>query len=281
MNSFVRASMLILFLFFSACGTLEISVDRAPTPDISLTGTISALQTQNAELETKIAAISSPAATSAPALTSTPIISSTSSPASRITFVNGSTVGMVKASIQPGETQNYVLGAFQDQPMFVYVGSLKNDVTLSITRQDGTHILDSAANQISWQGSLLQSGDYYLTVHGGASSENFSLTVTIPSRIQFDEGANSATLSGETVSGYNVSYVVFATKGQKMNINLGDLSGKASLSVYGFTDGQTYLHSNTGQTSYHFILPSTQDYIVVVVPTADTVISYNLMVKIQ
>ena len=66
-----------------------------------------------------------------------------------------------------------------------------------------------------------------------------------------------------------------------MSVDLGNLSGKASLSVYGFTDGQQYLHSETGQTSYHFSLPSTQDYIIVVVPTASDVVSYTLTVKIR
>jgi hypothetical protein len=66
-----------------------------------------------------------------------------------------------------------------------------------------------------------------------------------------------------------------------MNVDLGDLSGKASLSIYGFTDGQAYVRSAKGQTSYHFVLPSTQDYILVVVPTDGSVVSYSMTVKIQ
>jgi hypothetical protein len=165
--------------------------------------------------------------------------------------------------------------------MFVYVGSLNNDVTLSIKRQDGTTILSAAAQQTSWQGSLPQTENYYLTIHGGASTENFSLTVTVPSRIQFAAGADSATVSGKTVSGYDLSYTVFAAKGQNMSVDLESLSSKASLSIYGFTDGQRYVRSETGQTSFHFVLPSTQDYIIVVVPLAGSVVSYTITVRIQ
>ena len=164
MNHLVRASVCIILLFFiSACGTLEISVDRTPTPDVAATGTVGALQNQNAELETQIAAISSPEAISTRAATALPAASPTSSSAlmpsaMRIVFLNGATVGTVSAPIQPGQTQNYVLEAFQDQPMFVYVGTPNKDVTLAITRQDGTILLSAAARQVSWQGSLLQGG---------------------------------------------------------------------------------------------------------------------------
>lgn len=285
MNNLVRTSLcIVLLLFISACGTLEISVDRTPTPDVAATGTVGALQNQNANLETQIATISSPQANSTQAATAVTVTSPTSAlipSAMRIEFLNGATVGTVSAPIHSGQTQNYVLQAFQDQPMYVYIGSPNRDVTLAITRQDGAIILSAAARQISWQGSLLQGGDYYLTVYGGASSENFSLAVTIPSRIQFAAGTDSATLSGKTVAGYNVSYTISAAKGQNMSVDLGNLSGKASLSIYGFADGQQYLHSETGQTSYHFSLPSTQDYIIVVVPAASNVVSYSLTVKIQ
>jgi hypothetical protein len=269
-----------------ACGTLEITVVGTPTPDVAATGTIGALQAQNAELATKITTLNStplavttipspqPTGTSVPP--TLPVLAAT-----RIKFLDGATVGMVTAPIQAGQSQNYVLQALKAQPMFVYVGSLNNDVTVSIKAQDHTNILTASAYQTSWQGSLPQTEDYYLTIHGGASTENFSLTVTVPSRIQFVAGATSATVGGNTVAGYGVSYTVFAGKGQNMNVDLENLSAKASLSIYGFTDGQRYLRSEKGQTSFRFVLPSTQDYIIVVVPASGSVVSYTMTVEIQ
>lgn len=281
MNNFVRASVCVLVLFITACGTLEVTLDHPPTPDVAATGTVGALQAQNAQLATQIAMLNSTSSASTPTSTAVPVPSSTSASAMRITFLNGATVGTVGAPILAGNSHNYVLQAFQGQPMFAYVASPDNDVTLSITGQDGVIILSAAAHQISWQGTLGKTEDYYLTVYGGASTENYSLTVTIPSRIQFAKGADSATVSGKTVAAYDVSYTVYASKGQDMSVNLGNLSGNASLSIYGFTDGQRYLSSDTGQTSYHFVLPATQDYIIVVVPAAGNVVSYTLTVKIQ
>jgi hypothetical protein len=285
MNGFVRASVCVLLLSMLACGTLEISVERTPTPDVVATGTVGALQAQNAELSTRIATLNPPVGISTPTplvQPASPTVAPTESApaATRITFLDGATVGVVSAPIHAGQSQSYVLHALQAQPMFAYVASFNGEVTLSIKRQDGTTILSAAAQQTSWQGTLPQTEDYYLTVHGGASTENFSLTVTVPSRIQFAEGATSAIVSGETVAGYGVSYTVFAAKGQNMTVHLENVSGKASLSIYGFTDGQYYVRSGTGQRSFHFVLPSTQDYIIVVVPAAGSVVSYTMTVKI-
>lgn len=274
-------------LFLSACGTLQISIESAPTPDRGAIETVSALQAQNAQLRTQVAALSStpsgPAALVAPTTPAGSEASPSAAPraATRITFLNGATVGVVNAHIGAGATQSFVLQAFQAQPMFVYAGSARNDVTLSMSQQDGTPILGEAAHQISWQGTLPRTADYYLTVHGGATTEDYSLTITVPSRIQFDQGADTAAVDGRTVAGYDVSYTVAAAKGQKMSVRLDPLSGPASLSIYGFTDGQQYLRSSFGKTSYEFTLPSTQDYIVVVVPQAGKVVSYTLTVKIQ
>ncbi len=281
MKNFVRVGLAVLVLFLTACGTLEIALDRPPTPDVAATGTVGALLVQNAELATKIAMLNSPAAASTPIPTALPAASQTPASAMRITFLNGATVGRVGAPILAGVSHDYVLQASRGQPMYVYVASPNSDVTLSITGQDGAAILSAAAHQISWQGTLLKTEDYYLTVYGDASTENYSLTVTIPSRIQFAPGSVSATLNGNTVAGYNVSYSVFAAQGQTMSVHLGDPSGQTSLSIYGFTDGQRYLASDKRRTDYQFVLPATQDYIIVVVPVGDAVVGYSLTLKIQ
>ena len=283
MNGFIRTSLCVLLLFMPACGTLQITVEGTPASDVAATGTVGALQAQNSEFATRIAALNSP--TQAFTATPSPLPAASLMPptaylpvAMRITFLNGATVGIVNAPIQAGQSQYYVLKAFQSQPMFVYVGSPNNDVTVSMMTQDGANILSGA---VSWQGRLSQTGDYYLTIHGGATTENFSLTVTVPSRIQFASGATSATVVGNTVAGYDVSYTVYAGKGQNLDVELSNLSDHASLSIYGVIDGQRYLRSEKGQTSYQFVLPSTQDYIIVVVPAAGREVSYTMKVKIQ
>ena len=271
MNLFVRVSVGALLLSMLACGTLEISMDRTPTPDAALTGTLGALQAQNSELATKIAAIGQPTEISTPV---PPTLPASSSPtpgvlppaATRITFLTGATVGVVSAPIQAGQSQNYVLQALRAQPMFVYVGSPNNDVTVSIKMQDGTTLLSAAAYQTSWQGSVPQTADYYLTIHGGAITENFSLTVTVPSRIQFAAGAVSAMVSGKTVAGYDLSYTVLASKGQEMRVDLQKPLGQClpldlrfhrrpTLSSLGFQPNELSIRAALDARLYHRCRP--------------------------
>ena len=165
--------------------------------------------------------------------------------------------------------------------MLVSVDSLNQDITLSIKTQGGTSLLNASSHQTTWQGTLPQTEDYYLTIYGGASPENFTLTVTLVSRIKFAEGMFSAHVSGKTVAGYIVAYTVFAIKNQKMTVNLDGVGSDGALTIYGYSDGQPYLRSVTEQTSFTFQLPATQDYIIEVVPRAGQVIQYTLTVKIQ
>ncbi len=202
--------------------------------------------------------------------------------ATRISFLAGATNASVTAPIQAGGVQNYVLGALQGQPMMVGVNSQNNDVTLGIETAGGTVMLSHTAGQSTWQGSLPQTEDYYLFIHGGASTENFTLSVTIPSRIKFLPGAVSAKVSGKTVGGSDISYVAFAAQGQKMTVDLGNLSGNAAISIWGFADGSPFVNANMHQTTHFtFTLPKTQDYIIEVVPEAGSTVSYTLSVQIQ
>ena len=66
-----------------------------------------------------------------------------------------------------------------------------------------------------------------------------------------------------------------------MSVDLAGLSGDVALTIYGFTDGQPYVRAVTEQTSFSFKLPSTQDYIVEVVPKGGSVVSYFMTIQIQ
>src|SRR5512142_1872330 len=91
----------------------------------------------------------------------------TALPATRISFQNGATTGVVSAPIAAGQALSYVLQGSQGQPMLVHVDSPQNDVTISIRTQGGTSLLAASAEQSSWKGNLPQTEDYVLTVYGG------------------------------------------------------------------------------------------------------------------
>ena len=115
-----------------------------------------------------------------------PPVGSTSVPlaATRFTFLANATTGVVSGPIQPGQVQYFVLNASQGQPMIVMANSLNNDVTLSVRTQGGTTMLNPASRQTTWQAMLPKTEDYYIGVYGGATTENYTLTVVIPARIK-------------------------------------------------------------------------------------------------
>jgi hypothetical protein len=128
---------------------------------------------------------------------------------------------------------------------------------------------------------LPASQDYFIQVIGGASEQDYSLWVSIPNRIQFAPGTTSATVSGKTVEGYIASYVVAAQGGQTMDIQLMPEPTLAALTVWGFSDGQPYMRAQMGSTTFNMRLPSTQDYIIDVVPQAGQEVNFTLKVEIQ
>jgi hypothetical protein len=216
-----------------------------------------------------------------PPPTSTP--TATLSPASgavRLNFAPGATFGVIESTLQPGQSQTYVLGAGKGQPAIVMVTSPNGDVTMGITGKDGTVLLAGPQGQ-NWQGYLPSTQDYFVKVNAGAAAENYTLSVTIASRIAFAVGATSATVTGSTVGGYNVTYALNAKAGQTMKIDLTAPAGSAALTVWGFSDGQPYQRSVTGSTTFNMVLPSSQDYIVEVVPQAGQVVAYSMKVEIK
>jgi hypothetical protein len=200
----------------------------------------------------------------------------------RISFAPGATAYVAQGTLQPGTPQNFVVRAMQGQPLIVSVESANQDATFSVVgREDGKTLLDVARNLSSWQTILTSTQDYLITIYPGADAENFTLNVIIPARITFQAGTNSANLQGSTPSGLIVSYVLRASAGQQMDINLNSPDGNAVLGVYGYQDGQPYLRSATESTTFSMKLPTTEDYIIQVAPRAGQVASYSMKVTVK
>jgi len=216
-----------------------------------------------------------------PTITSLPTSSPILPAANRINFDSGATYGTVSGTIIAGQKQNFVLRALLGQPMLASVSSQSNAVTMSIITKGGIELLPAVQGSSSWQGTLPATQDYFFQIIGGGNTEDFTFWVSIPSRIKFNKGAISATLSGKTVNGHNASYVVGASGGQAMDILLTPNPNMAALTVWGFSDGQPYMRAIMGSTTFNMQLPSTQDYIINVVPQGGQVVNFTLRVEIK
>jgi hypothetical protein len=211
----------------------------------------------------------------------TSIPSPTAAPATRINFATGSTYGYIQVSLQPGQSQAYVLGAMQGQPMIVRVDSAYSDGILAIRGADNAQLLSETLRYNSWWGILPSAQNYIVTVTAGAAGGSYTLGVTIASRIQFPAGENGTTVTGTTVGGYNISYAVWASTGQTMTVNLDVPGGAASLEIWGFDDGELYVGRQDGWTSFSITLPAAQEFIVEVYPSAGQEVYYTLSVDVH
>jgi len=202
--------------------------------------------------------------------------------AKRISFARGSTAEVIQGTIQPGANQNFVVIAMQGQPLIISVDSTNHDVIVSVVGQkDGKSLLDAAQKLSTWQSILATSQEYAITLYPGGSAENYTLNVIIPARIAFQPGATTASVQGSTPDGLIVSYVIRASAGQQMDINLNSRDGNAVLGVYGYQDGQPYLRSASESTTFSLKLPTTQDYIIQVAPRAGQVANYSMKVSVK
>jgi hypothetical protein len=215
--------------------------------------------------------------------TVTPLPAPSSLPGgARISFATGATAAIVQGQVQPGQPQNFLVGAAGGQPLIVSVDSINQDVTFSVTgRKDGIILLSASQKSTSWQTMLTTTQDYLIQVYAGNVAENFSLNIIIPARISFEPGAISAQRSGSTPGGLIVSYVLRANVGQQMKLQLNAPGGNAVLGVYGYQDGQPYLRSVVEATTFDMTLPASQDYIIQVIPRGGEVANYTLNIRIQ
>jgi hypothetical protein len=265
-----------------ACGGSVTSIPSADSIATTVAQTLQAappFASPTQSIPTATSTTPPPTPTSAPP-TSAPVIANLPA-ATRISFATGATYSVTQGTVQAGQALYYVARASKGQPMIVMLNTPDQSAILSVFGADGVTLLSRSQQTTNWQGTLPTTQDYYFRITGGTSTQNFTLTVNIPARIQFASGQTETTLSGQTVGGYNVAYVAYAFKGQQMEVTINTSPEVAALTIWGFSDGQPYARAQNGVTDFNMTLPSTQDYIIEVVPQGGNVANYEVKVKIQ
>jgi hypothetical protein len=211
---------------------------------------------------------------------SSPTPSATATPqAVNIVFASGTTAAVEQGSIQPNQVVPYTLSAGQSQPMILIVNSPNNDVFLGVTEPDGSKLLDPAKKYTNWQWLLPKTEQYTIQLYGGATSENYTLTAKVAEIVTFPGGATTVTLNGSTPKGYVVSYAFSCQANQVMTVSLNVPATTAYLDVFGLATGPL-LSASSKATSWNGTLPSSQDYIIEVIPVGGE-ISYSLTVSVK
>lgn len=260
MKSLTKIVPIFLSILLAACN-LPISSPATPTLEPSPTVPV-VLDTPTPQ---------PPTATFSPSPSLTPV-------ASAIVFSPGTTAGVVNGSLQAGEIKSYTLAASQYQPMILILDSTYGDYYLGVKAPDGSTLLDPANHWNRWQWLLPQTGNYTIQVVANTRSEAFTLTAKVAQVVSFASGSNSVTLNGSTINGFLVSYAFYCSNGQTMDAALNVPSTSAYLDIFGIASG-ALLEPSVKANHWSGVLPSTQSYIVEVIPNNGQVVNYSLTVS--
>jgi hypothetical protein len=100
-----------------------------------------------------------------------------------------------------------------------------------------------------------------------------------PTRIQFAQGAISATVSGTVTFPNRPQYVLYAFKGQRMVVEITSPGNAANFSILGVSDGYPLKRFENEDRIWKGDLVTTQDYIIQVA-VADGSANYSLTITI-
>jgi len=195
----------------------------------------------------------------------------------RIQFAAGATSAAVQGRVTGENIDDYVLRALGGQWMMVQVSSAGNSVVLEIAGlSDGRPLVRSHMRQTFWQGALPATQDYSIKAVGTGAAANYSLSVIIPERVQFQPGAISATREGNLAGRQTHEYLLRALKGQTMTVAIQSPGNRVLLEIYGISDGQPLVRVPMGVTTWTGVLPNTQDYDIKAVSATDAATSYKI-----
>ena len=220
-----------------------------------------------------------PTLTPAPSSTPQPSPTSTAPAPVNIVFSTGTTAAVVSGTIQPGQVQAYTLSAGQNQPMVLILNSPNSGAYLGVSEPDGNLLLDPAKKWTEWQWLLPKTEVYTIKVYGGNTAQNYTLTAKVAKLVTFPSGSDTLTLSGSTPKGYVFSYALACQKDQVMTVTLTAPTGAAWLDIFGLATG-TLLSSSSTSVTWSGSLPSTQDYVIEVIPNGQ-VVNYTLKVTVK
>ena len=221
----------------------------------------------------------------------TPPVQATSTP-ERITFQPGATSATVTGHLAASGSRQYLLAANAGQTMTVDLSFARGKAILVIWGADGNVLMSDHAEATHFQGVLPTTQDYNILLKGSPESEtDYSMTVAIPSlgpnqptptpeRITFQPGATSATVTGHLPAFGYKPYILAASAGQTMTVELSFTKGEAILVIYG-ADGNVLISDHAEATQWEGVLPTTQDYHIDLKgnPNGDT--DYTLVVTIK
>ncbi|MCE1252440.1 MAG: hypothetical protein LWX83_02700 [Anaerolineae bacterium] len=110
------------------------------------------------------------------------------------------------------------------------------------------------------------------------SEQSASADSTTPTRVQFSAGSSSWYTNGDVLPGSSIGYVLYANKGQTMSVTLATTPASSGTFYIRTADG--IIIQPKAYSSWTFVLPASQDYVVGVDNPTQQTIQYSLTISI-
>ncbi len=208
----------------------------------------------------------------------------------RIRFAPGATSTTVTGSVHPATLREYVFNAMGGQSIRIEL--ISSDATGNFAIYglgDGTPLKRLDNPNTVWTSTLPSTQEYVLQVGTpGNAAITYELYIeittappaTTPVRIQFAPGARTATVNGATSGMAPARYVLQASAGQTMSVDLTVDNTNAYITVLHPTGSNM---AGAGGPIHHWsaMLPITGDYIVEVLNPGTGLANFSLTIAIQ
>ena len=211
-----------------------------------------------------------------------------SAPPARTAFAPGYETATIEGVTQFPFLNHYLLRASSGHAMTVELSSESSDVYFAIHGVDDGYPyrqLGEPGNR--WSAALPDTQDYLLTVANQGGKAAFAVDVSLqpsltlgnllPRRLQLESDTHRTAVSGSVTAQAQARYLLHGEAGQHLTVEIDSAARSAQFGLVGVEDQQTYKWVYDGASAWSGILPSTQDYLLILDSQAGTS-DYDLVV---
>lgn len=169
-----------------------------------------------------------------------------------VKFGKGKTSKGYDRSVIRGEKHTYILGASKGQNMYVNVTSLEDNADFYILSPSQTFVGDGLEERgiKNFNGKLPESGNYKIVVSPSRGNATYKINFRVSAKpkketetatnsggggkttvVRFKKGGTSATYSNAVIRAERDTYILGASGGQVMSVNVSSIENNASFSI--------------------------------------------------
>ena len=187
----------------------------------------------------------------------------------KITPSADSRVARITGYVEPNQKLEYSLYATVDEAIAIRISAEGNRAQFEV-RGRNVNAVYKNMNSSPWIGVAPETQEYLVTVTASQRGVAFTLTVVMDAERLLSTGSTQR-ITGNAASAKDARYWLAGSAGQTLRVLLSSPLQTAQFSLIGVADGIPYKARNDSQYEWSAALPVTQDYLLVVSSSAESV----------